>query len=90
MITSQSQIPFQAGLPMQAPMQGMAPPNIILPQQQQPVQPATPRPPELDMPRFLNYYADYSGCGHWRMIWAGTSNECAYESCCSWYYCNEW
>ena len=21
------------------------------------------------MPRFLNYYADYSGCGHWRMIW---------------------
>ena len=69
MITSQSQIPFQAGLPMQAPMQGMAPPNIIQPQQQQPVQPATPRPPELDMPRFLNYYADYSGCGHWRMIW---------------------
>lgn len=29
-----------------------------------------PRPKELDLPRFLNYYADYSGCGHWRMIWA--------------------
>jgi len=26
-------------------------------------------PPELSLPRFLNYYADYSGCGHWRMIW---------------------
>lgn len=28
-----------------------------------------PRPPELDLPRALNYYADYSGCGFWRMIW---------------------
>ena len=27
------------------------------------------RPPEADLPRSLNYYADYSGCGHWRMIW---------------------
>jgi O-antigen biosynthesis protein len=27
------------------------------------------RPPETELPRFLNYYADYSGCGHWRMIW---------------------
>eukprot|EP01043_Picozoa_sp_COSAG02_P092641 COSAG02_NODE_29237_length_573_cov_1.101266_1_plen_88_part_10 len=29
----------------------------------------TPQPPELACPRFMNYYADYSGCGHWRMIW---------------------
>jgi hypothetical protein len=27
------------------------------------------QPPEAGLPRFLNYYADYSGCGHWRMIW---------------------
>lgn len=27
------------------------------------------KPPEQSLPRFLNYYADYSGCGHWRMIW---------------------
>ena len=27
------------------------------------------RPPELDLSRSLNYYADYSGCGFWRMIW---------------------
>lgn len=27
------------------------------------------RPPELELPRALNYYADYSGCGFWRMIW---------------------
>jgi len=28
-----------------------------------------PKPPESDLPRGLNYYADFSGCGHWRMIW---------------------
>lgn len=22
-----------------------------------------------DIPRFLNFLADYTGCGHWRMIW---------------------
>ncbi len=32
------------------------------------VQPMPP-PPETQMPRVLNYYADYSGCGFWRMIW---------------------
>lgn len=26
-------------------------------------------PPEADFDRAINYYADYSGCGHWRMIW---------------------
>ena len=29
----------------------------------------TSRPKELDLPRALNYYADFSGCGFWRMIW---------------------
>ncbi len=38
------------------------------PQQPQP-QPQPEMPPEAQLPRFLNYYADYSGCGHWRMIW---------------------
>lgn len=27
------------------------------------------KPPEADFDRCLNYYADYSGCGFWRMIW---------------------
>ena len=27
------------------------------------------RPREVDMPRGLNYYADFSGCGFWRMLW---------------------
>jgi len=34
----------------------------------------TPEPPpiempEMNLPRCLNYYADYGGCGYWRMIW---------------------
>lgn len=31
--------------------------------------PVENKPPELDFDRSINYYADYSGCGHWRMIW---------------------
>lgn len=27
------------------------------------------RPREADMTRCINYYADFSGCGFWRMIW---------------------
>lgn len=27
------------------------------------------RPKEADMMRCINYYADFSGCGFWRMIW---------------------
>lgn len=27
------------------------------------------KPREVDMPRGINYYADFSGCGHWRMLW---------------------
>ena len=26
-------------------------------------------PREASMPRFVNYLADYSGCGHWRILW---------------------
>ena len=52
--------PFQQGNPFQ-PMQTQPV------QLQQPVKP--PEPNENQLPRFLNYYADYSGCGHWRMIW---------------------
>ena len=36
---------------------------------QQLQQPELPQPPELSLNRALNYYADYSGCGFWRMIW---------------------
>jgi len=27
------------------------------------------RPREANMPRGINYYADFSGCGFWRMLW---------------------
>jgi len=29
----------------------------------------SPKPPEASLPRAINFYADYSGCGFWRMIW---------------------
>lgn len=28
-----------------------------------------PSPIEATLPRFVNYLADYSGCGHWRILW---------------------
>jgi len=28
-----------------------------------------PTPPETTLPRYVNYLADYSGCGHWRILW---------------------
>ena len=55
--------PFQATHFTGKPFQN----NLIA--NKQPKQEVKPKSPELQLPRFLNYYADYSGCGHWRMIW---------------------
>ena len=50
-------------------------PPIALPFAPPPVQRATqqaiPQPKEVNLPRFVNFLADYSGCGHWRIIWPG-------------------
>tara|TARA_X000001382_G_scaffold108738_1_gene84667 strand:- start:291 stop:1508 length:1218 start_codon:yes stop_codon:yes gene_type:complete len=55
--------PFQANNPFATkPFQN----NVI---QNRPQVAKPPAQPENNLPRFLNYYADYSGCGHWRMIW---------------------
>jgi hypothetical protein len=35
------------------------------------IDPTPTVPPETDFDRSIDYYADYSGCGHWRMIWPG-------------------
>ncbi len=32
-----------------------------------------PQPREAGMPRYLNYLADLSGCGHWRIFMARAS-----------------
>tara|TARA_R110002020_G_scaffold27694_4_gene89224 strand:+ start:611 stop:1834 length:1224 start_codon:yes stop_codon:yes gene_type:complete len=52
-----SQLGIPAGSPLHQPVvrRPVAPPSNI--------------PPEASMDRAVNYYADYSGCGHWRMIW---------------------
>ena len=56
--------PFQANAPFAVnnPFQN----NVV---QSKPPVANPPAQPENNLPRFLNYYADYSGCGHWRMIW---------------------
>jgi glycosyltransferase involved in cell wall biosynthesis len=33
-------------------------------------QPVVQQPPELTLPRFLNYLADLGGCAHYRILWA--------------------
>jgi hypothetical protein len=38
-----------------APVHIPAPPPVVM--------------PEANLPRALNYYADYGGCGFWRMVW---------------------
>lgn len=30
---------------------------------------SNPLPRELSLPRYINYLADYSGCGFWRILW---------------------
>lgn len=55
----------QSNKPFQSNAFGNNPFNISKPQSK----PNTLKSPETQLPRFLNYYADYSGCGHWRMIW---------------------
>lgn len=49
--------PFNSPFP--APLHGFA---------AQPVN-DTPAPQEMSMPRYINYLADLSGCGHWRVLW---------------------
>jgi hypothetical protein len=58
-------IPFApAGMPQGSPNYSYAATN--------PIHIPSPPPiemPETNLPRALNYYADYGGCGYWRMIW---------------------
>lgn len=51
------------GRPAQAPIVGRVDRPVTRPTSK------IPAPPEASLKRSLNYYADYSGCGHWRMIW---------------------
>ena len=52
--------PQPFGSPFTPPLPGKT--NIVQkPKAQQPI--------EQSLPRFINYLADYSGCGHWRIIW---------------------
>lgn len=51
--------------PFASPYPDITPVKIGRPVQQQQQQ-----PPELQLPRFLNYLADLGGCAHYRIMWA--------------------
>ena len=50
--------PLVAGTPV-PPSHQVAPPTDT----------PNPAPKEATLPRYINYLADYSGCGHWRILW---------------------
>lgn len=52
------------GMPIGSPLF-----NTPIPQFQSSPSPVPAVPPETNLPRSINYYADFSGCGFWRMIW---------------------
>lgn len=53
--------------PFAAPLQLNSRKTLNQPQQM--VQQMPLQPPETGLPRVIQYYADFSGCGFWRMIW---------------------
>lgn len=57
--------PFVSPFPQ--PFTGVS--NNINPFNAAPQQQSLQEPPETQLTRVINYYADYSGCGFWRMIW---------------------
>ena len=44
-------------------------PYSVAHQKPQPPERKEQLPKEASLPRFVNYLADYSGCGHWRILW---------------------
>lgn len=63
--------PFKAGipnLPMGSP-EGLPTYSYVASVPIKVPQPPPVEMPEANLPRALNYYADYGGCGYWRMIW---------------------
>jgi hypothetical protein len=50
-----------------APLGGGKTPQAHKPVKHGPPPGAVPR--EATLPRYVNYLADYSGCGHWRILW---------------------
>ena len=51
--------------------QPLVPPVVGMPQIPVPLPSpnSEDQPREHTMPRYVNYLADYSGCGHWRILW---------------------
>ena len=53
--------------PITSPFQSL--PNGTPTAQQPAIDTGSMEPKEANLPRYVNYLADYSGCGHWRILW---------------------
>ena len=53
--------------PLVSPIPGL--PNAAPGGAPSPQPPPEDTPREHSLPRYINYLADYSGCGHWRILW---------------------
>ena len=53
--------------PLVSPIPGL--PNAAPGGVSSPQPPPEDTPREHSLPRYINYLADYSGCGHWRILW---------------------
>lgn len=65
-------VPITTGIPYPPPIMPFGMPTSYSYAAYNPVRvPAPPKleMPEANLPRAINYYADYGGCGFWRMIW---------------------
>jgi hypothetical protein len=65
-------VPISAGIPYPPPILPIGMPTHYSYAAYTPVKvPTAPKleMPEANLPRAINYYADYGGCGFWRMIW---------------------
>jgi hypothetical protein len=67
-----------AGMPMGMPTYSYAALNPVKVPQAPPLD-----MPEASLPRAINYYADYGGCGYWRMIWPEFSLNAYTKACMS-------
>jgi hypothetical protein len=65
----QAHIPFSNVTPNNPLMAGVVQPQALGHRPQKKITADAHTHSAPDLPRGINFYADYSGCGHWRMIW---------------------
>ena len=63
------QLPFSQSNPLMAGLSQAVRPGVVTHNQKGKITADMHTHSAPDLARGINFYADYSGCGHWRMIW---------------------